>query len=73
MLQISFGNSLQFFNQIKSPDDFIFYLLLLFFEEVVKVAFVENNCPLFPLFVHEANIGKVVRKGNFKNVLFAEF
>ena len=52
MFQIRLRNPLQLFNQIKSPDDFVFYLLLLFSEKLLKVGFVEDYCPLFWLSIH---------------------
>lgn len=61
MLQIRLRHSLQFFNQVKSPDNFILHFLLLIPEEVVKVMLIENDRPLL-LLIQVANIKKVAPK-----------
>ena len=59
MFEISFRNFVNEFNQIKSPDNFVFYLLALFYKEVGKVAFVKNDCPYFFTCFQGSNIQKL--------------
>lgn len=52
MLKICFRNYWKVFNQIKSPDNFVLYLLPLVLEEVVKIVLIEKNPSLGLLFIH---------------------
>ena len=52
MFEISLGYSLKLFYQLKSPDDFIFHFITLFFKELLEVVLVENDSSMFLWFVH---------------------
>lgn len=56
---------MKLFNQIKRPNDFIFYLLFLPNEKLRKVVFVNDYRPNFIFVFHVTKIEKVALKSNF--------
>lgn len=62
MLEVRFGYTVDFFNQVQSPDDFIFDLLSLLNKEIFEVVLVRYDSSEFLFFVHQAKILIVARK-----------
>jgi hypothetical protein len=43
VFEILFRNFVDFFNSIKRPDDFLFHLVTLLYEELLEIALIKNN------------------------------
>ena len=61
VFEISFWNSLNFFNQFKSPNNFLLDLILLPYKELLEVALVENYSPVLTGLLHSSKLGNVAR------------
>ena len=70
VLQIRFRNSLNSFNQIKRPDNFILNFVSLLNKELLKVILVENDGSILLIFVHEAKIQKLSESTTILFVIF---
>jgi hypothetical protein len=55
---------MKLFNQVKGPDDLIFYFLSLLYKKVCEVVLEKYDRPNFVLLAHNTNIRKVVLKCN---------
>lgn len=51
-----------FLYQVQGPNDFIFYFVSLFDEEIVKVVFIKYDCSKFLFLGHVTKIRKVALK-----------
>lgn len=62
MLQIRLGDSVDFFNQVKRPNDFGFHLRALLNEELFEIILVRYDSSEFLFFVHQTKVVKVALK-----------
>ena len=61
VFEVRFGNPLDFFNQFKSPNNFLLDLILLPYKELLEVALVENYSPVLTGLLHSSKLGNVAR------------
>ncbi|MDQ2772329.1 MAG: hypothetical protein M3Y54_17735 [Bacteroidota bacterium] len=65
MLEVGFGDSVYFFEQVKCPDDFGFHLVPLPQEELLEVAFVEDDGSALWAVAHVTKLQKLPVSATF--------